>query len=55
MNEENKLEQRTVQVGSIGDNYAEILAGVKEGETVVISGWETLEDGQRVEVETGAE
>lgn len=55
VNEENKLEQRTVKVGSIGDNYAEILDGVKEGETVVISGWETLEDGQRVEVETGAE
>ncbi len=52
---ENKLEQRTVKVGSIGDSYAEILDGVKEGETVVISGWETLENGQKVEVETEAE
>ena len=53
--QEGKLEQRTVKVGSIGDDYAEILDGVKEGETVVMSGWETLENGQRVEVEREAE
>ncbi len=52
---ENKLEQRTVKVGSIGDDYAEILDGVKEGETVVMSGWESLEDGQKVEVDMEAE
>lgn len=52
---DNKLEQRTVKVGSIGDDYAEILEGVKEGETVVMSGWESLEDGQKVEVDMEAE
>ncbi len=52
---ENKLEQRTVKVGSIGDDYAEILDGVKEGETVVMSGWESLENGQKVEVDMEAE
>ncbi len=52
---DNKLEQRTVKVGSIGDDYAEILEGVKEGDIVVMSGWESLEDGQRVEVDMEAE
>ncbi len=55
VNEDNKLEQRTVRVGSIGDNYAEIVEGVREGENVVISGWENLEDGQRVEIDSEAE
>ncbi len=52
---DSKLEQRTVKVGSIGDDYAEILEGVKEGDIVVMSGWESLEDGQRVEVDMEAE
>ena len=51
VNANNELEQRTVTVGAFGDEYAEIVDGVNEGELVVTFGWESLENGQKVAIE----
>lgn len=51
VNSDNELEQRTVTVGAIGSGYAQIIAGVREGEIVVSTGWESLRSGQKVDVD----
>lgn len=48
VNQDNELEERHVQLGGIGSEYAEILSGVYEGEMVVTSGTEGLKPGQKV-------
>ncbi len=50
VDENNKLAEKNVKVGAQGEQYAEILEGIKEGERVVISGTEGLKPMQRVEV-----
>lgn len=52
VNANNILEQRTVTVGAFSDDYAEVIDGVNEGELVVTFGWESLEAGQKVAIET---
>jgi len=47
---ENKLERRQVKAGADDDNYVEILSGLAEGEIVVVSGKEGLEEGLNVKV-----
>lgn len=44
------LERREVKTGIDDGNYIEILSGVREGETVVTSAAEGLEDGMKVTV-----
>lgn len=43
------VEVREVEVGVIEGNLVEIIDGVREGETVIVSGQDALADGQRVE------
>jgi len=43
------VEVRDVEVGAIRRNLVEIIDGVREGETVVVSGQDALAEGQRVE------
>jgi len=43
------IEVRDVEVGAIRRNLVEIIDGVREGETVVVSGQDALAEGQRVE------
>jgi len=45
-----KVERRAVRVGATQGNDAEIIAGVVDGDRLVIGGPETLRDGQRVDV-----
>ena len=47
---EHKLERRQVKAGADDDNYVEILSGLAEGEIVVVSGKEGLEEGLNVKV-----
>lgn len=49
-----KLERRAVSVGGSEGDEAKILSGVSAGETVVVTGPETLKDGQRVRVQEKA-
>ncbi len=51
VNSDNELEKRTVTIGAVGSGYVEIVAGVREGEIVVSSGWESLRAGQKVDVD----
>ena len=45
-----KVERRAVRVGGTQGNDVEIIAGVVDGDRLVISGPESLRDGQRVDV-----
>jgi len=45
-----KVERRAVTLGSEGENGVEVLAGLNEGERVVVGGPADLRDGQRVRV-----
>jgi hypothetical protein len=44
-----RVQRRDVKTGVAGAERAEILAGVAEGERVVLSPADTLRDGQRAE------
>jgi RND family efflux transporter MFP subunit len=46
--EGNKAIKRIVQIGTVGDQYAELLDGVTEGEQVVTSGTGRLRSGTKV-------
>jgi RND family efflux transporter MFP subunit len=48
--EENKALKRTIKVGTVGDQYAEVLDGLAEGEKVVTSGAGRLRSGIEVAV-----
>ena len=48
VNSQNELEERHVQLGAVGSDYAEILSGVSDGELVVTSGTEGLKARQKV-------
>ncbi len=43
-------QRRTVEIGYRTDRQTEILAGVEEGERVVVQGQRSLEDGQRLKI-----
>jgi HlyD family secretion protein len=45
-------EKRKVQLGRVNGSLREILSGVQEGETLVVSGQTQLEDKEKVVVET---
>ena len=47
---ENKLERRSVKRGTDDGNFVEILSGLSEGETVITSAAEGLENGMKVTV-----
>ena len=46
-----KAVKRTVKTGVVGDQYAEVLEGLSEGEKVVISGTGRLRSGVRVNIQ----
>ena len=47
-NEEGKVEKRPVTVGYTRTDYSQIDAGLTDGEIVVMTGFERLEDGKKV-------
>lgn len=49
------IERRAVQTGADDGNYIEIISGLSEGETVITSASEGLEDGMKVTVTLGGE
>lgn len=49
-----QYQKRKVKLGRINGEYQEVLDGVKEGEEVVVSGQNTLKDGQKVDSAAGA-
>ncbi|MBW1944452.1 MAG: efflux RND transporter periplasmic adaptor subunit [Deltaproteobacteria bacterium] len=49
--DEDKAVKRTVKTGVVGDQYAEVLEGLSEGEKVVTSGAGRLRSGVRVNIQ----
>ena len=47
---ENRAVKRTVKIGAVGDQYAEIKEGLTEGERVIISGTGRLRSGTKLKV-----
>jgi RND family efflux transporter MFP subunit len=47
---DDRLERRAVTLGGTRGTYAEVLAGIDAGDTVVVKGPATLRDGQAVEI-----
>ncbi|SDE84447.1 efflux RND transporter periplasmic adaptor subunit [Sporomusa acidovorans] len=45
---DNKVQQRVLKLGYVGDGWAEVLDGVNDGEQIVISGQNKLRDGSTV-------
>ncbi len=47
---EGKAERRAIRAGTLRGNEQDVLAGVDAGDQVVVSGFEVLKDGQKVEI-----
>lgn len=45
---DNKVQQRILKLGFVGDGLAEVLAGVSQGETIVVEGQNKVKDGAEV-------
>jgi RND family efflux transporter MFP subunit len=52
--ENEKATSRPVQTGRIKEGWQEIVSGVKEGDSVVLTGQSKLHDGANVRIKTGA-
>jgi membrane fusion protein (multidrug efflux system) len=46
---DNKVQQKVLTLGYIGDGWAEVLDGVAEGDTIVVDGQNKIKDGVAVE------
>jgi len=47
---DNKVQQRVLEVGYVGDGWAEILGGLSEGEQIIVAGHNKIRDGANVKV-----
>ncbi|HWR42880.1 efflux RND transporter periplasmic adaptor subunit [Sporomusa sp.] len=45
---DNKVQQRTLKLGYMGDGWAEVLDGVSAGETIVVAGQNKVKDGMSI-------
>jgi RND family efflux transporter MFP subunit len=54
VNADDTIEQRTVQIGLETSNFAEVVAGLSEGEQVVVSDRSGLKSGEKVRPQTVA-
>lgn len=52
---ENKVQQRVLKLGYVGEGWAEILAGLNDGERIVIAGQNKLKDGSTIAAPSGKE
>jgi len=55
IDEDNRIHERTVETGVVGDRYIEILSGLSEGELVITGNMDGLEDGMHADVQIGGE
>ena len=42
------MQQRLIKVGAVSGGYAEVLAGLESGETIVVGGQNKVKDGAAV-------
>lgn len=50
---ENKVQQRMLKLGYVGEGWAEVLEGLADGERIVIDGQNKLKDGSTVNASSG--
>lgn len=50
LNTINKLKKEKIRIGIRGENYVEVIYGIKENEMVVLNSNENLVDGDYVDV-----
>lgn len=48
LTDDNKVQQRLLKLGYVGDGWAEVLEGVTAGETIVVAGQNKVKDGALV-------
>lgn len=48
VNSDNRVQQRVIQVGFVGDGWAEVIGGLNEGEQIVVAGQNKLKDGSAI-------
>ena len=51
LTDDGRIERQAIRTGAQDADYVEVLSGLREGEIVVTSGAEGLEDGMRATVE----
>ena len=54
VDENNVIQQKLLDIGSINDGWVEVLSGLAEGERIVVAGQNRLRQGSRVSYEDGA-
>lgn len=52
---ENKVQQRNLKLGYVGEGWAEILDGLADGERIVVAGQNKLKDGSTINVPSDKE
>lgn len=52
---ENKVQQRILKLGYVGDGWAEVFEGLQDGERIVVSGQNKLKDGSSINIPGGKE
>ena len=52
---ENKVQQRMLKLGFVGDGWAEVLEGLQDSERIVVTGQNKLKDGSSINVLGGKE
>lgn len=50
---DNRVQQKTVKIGYIGDGWAEVLEGLNEGDTIVTAGQNKVKDGAEIDPAEG--
>lgn len=55
VNNENKVEQRVVKLGFINGGWAEVLEGIRDGDTIVVAGHNKLKDGSTINMAANKE
>ncbi len=52
---DNKVQQRVLKLGYVGNGWAEVLEGLQEGERIVVSGQNKIKDGSAVQASEAKE
>lgn len=55
VNSDKRVQQRIIQVGFVGNGWAEVLGGLNEGEQIVVAGQNKLKDGSSIQVSESKE
>ena len=55
LTDDNKVQQRVLKLGYVGNGWAEVLEGLQDGERIVVSGQNKIKDGSAVQTSEARE